>query len=113
MEAEFEEFGTLAIDENFFFIPKSKNYNSPQWRLSFAELEKKILYKHGCAKMVIKLLKYFRDCNPELQGLSSYALKTLVMLMIRRDPVFEWKEANLPNIFLKTLNFLYEQLVAR
>jgi len=84
--------------------------NSPQWRLSFTDLEKKILYQHGCAKMVIKLLKYFRDCNPELQGLSSYSLKTLVMLMIRKDPTFEWKEEKSPNIFLDSLTYLHQML---
>jgi len=110
MEAEFEEYGTLAIDENFFLIPKSKHQDSPQWRLSFTDLEKKILYQHGCAKMVIKLLKYFRDCNPELQGLSSYSLKTLVMLMIRKDPTFEWKEEKLSNIFLDSLTYLHQML---
>ena len=109
-EAEFEEFGPIAIDEKFFLIPKSKHHNSPQWRLSFPDMEKKILYQHGCAKMVIKLLKYFRDCNHELQGLSSYSLKTLVMLMIRKNPTFEWREENLPNIFLDSLTHLHHML---
>ena len=110
MDTEFKEFGTLAIDENFFMVPKSKYQNSPEWRLSFTDIERKILHQHGCAKMVIKLLKYFRDCNHLIQGLSSYSLKTLVMLMIRKEPQFEWKEEELPAIFLKTLKYLHEVL---
>ena len=64
----------------------------------------------GCAKLVLKLLKYFRDCNQPINKIFSYALKTIVMEMIRNNPYDEWNDKHLAHHFLKTLKILNRKL---
>ena len=56
------------------------------------------------------IILIFRDCNPVLNNLFSYALKTIVMEMIREDPSNAWLEQNLAENFLKALNNLNDKL---
>ena len=97
----------------FSLVPKVKNNNLCniyQWRLDFIDLEKRILYQIGCAKMVVKLLKYFLDCNHVIQGLSSYSIKTVVMLCIKEFPSYAWHEKSLSLYFLFALKKLNQRL---
>ena len=73
-------------------------------------MEKEILKEKGCAKLVLKLLKYFRDCNQPIQKIFSYALKTIVLEIIRNDPYDEWDDKQLAHHFLKTLKILNKKL---
>ena len=110
--------GGLSLDDNFSVVPKTKNnllhlpmtIISYQWRLDFIDIEKRILYQMGCLKMVVKLLKYFRDCNHVIQGLSSYSIKTVVMLCIKEYPSYAWHEEKLSLYFLFALKKLNERL---
>ena len=91
------------------FVPKELTVKPLLWRLSYPILERSILHNQHCAKNVIKLLKRFRD----VQGapwklLSSYYIKTLVMLELEVQP---WK--NFGNFFLHTLKKLKEYLTQR
>ena len=80
--------------------------NKSQWRLDLIEMEKRILYENGCAKMVVELLECFRDGNPEIQQLSNYVLKTVVMLIIKEHPAYLWEEKFLAAYFLFALKTL-------
>jgi hypothetical protein len=78
--------------ESFFVVPKdaesqSETWKNRYWRLDYHEAEQNILGEthFKCALNVIKLFKRFRDCNLrrwnlDKKILSSYALKTVVML---------------------------------
>ena len=78
--------------------------------IDFHDVEREILKDKGCAKLVLKILKHFRDCNQPIKNLFSYALKTIVMEMIRDDPHDEWDEKQLAHHFLKTLKILNKKL---
>ena len=54
-----------------------------EWQLSFPDQEKDLLTGGNNIKSLIKLLKYFREVNPSFHGLSSYALKTVVLHMLK------------------------------
>ena len=45
----------------------------------------------------------FHISNQAVKGISSYALKNLVMLMIRDRPKLQWTESNLPELFLEVI----------
>ena len=78
--------------------------------IDFHDVEKEILKEKGCAKLVLKLLKYFRDRNQPINKIFSYALKTIVMEMIRNNPNDEWNDKQLDHHFLKTLKILHRKL---
>ena len=42
-----------------------------------------------------------RNGNDALNGISSYALKTVVLLMMKEQLYIEWKEANMSTLFLQ------------
>jgi hypothetical protein len=42
-----------------------------------------------------------RNGNSTMNGLSSYSLKTVVMLMLRDRKDLEWKEKNMSDLFLE------------
>ena len=113
---QYPEFTELTRYDDCFiydtiYRKRPKNVlSASHWRLDFVDMEKRLIYQHGCAKMVIELLEYFRDCNQEIQGLPSYALKTVVMLVIREYPSYSWNEANLSICFLFALKKLQEKL---
>ena len=113
---QYPEFTELTRYDDCFiydtvYRKRPKNVlSASHWRLDFVDMEKRLIYQHGCAKMVIELLEYFRDCNQEIQGLPSYALKTVVMLVIREYPSYSWNEANLSICFLFALKKLQERL---
>ena len=97
----FEFYGT-------FLVPKLSNDFPDLWRLSYPKQERQIIHDQSCAKKVIKLLKRFRD----MQGapwvkLSSYYLKTLVMLELKDT----WHEKDLGDLFIQVLYKLRECLV--
>ena len=108
LNAKYDRF--IIYDAN---IPKPKQImNKSQWRLDLIEMEKRILYENGCAKMVVELLECFRDGNPEIQQLSNYVLKTVVVLIIKENPDYLWEEKFLAAYFLfalKTLSIKFEK----
>ena len=98
-----------ALKKRFFLVPKPSQLPS-QWRLDFHDTEIEILKDFGCAKPVIKSLKLFRDCNPQLKSIVSYWLKTIVMDMIRNYPEDDWLQGQEAEYFLKSLKHLLEKL---
>ena len=92
-----ERFGK-PLENDFFIVPKLpiNMADSEYWRMDFHLAEDQIIYNYGCVRPVIKLLKYFRDCNEPLRELmDSYKLKTLVMLMIKEDPSKMWNKKDI------------------
>jgi len=85
-----------GLKEHFFLVPKAlKNTNMDDadrmWRLDFHNVEMKIL--RGFPKSIIRLLKTFRNGNKEkMSGLSSYLLKTIVMLLVKKRSDLIWSE---------------------
>jgi len=86
-----------VFKEPFFLVPKPCCHDNVEdadikWRLDFQMAEIKIL--EGCPKNTIRLLKTFRSGNAKemggknkhMSGLSSYLLKTIVMLLVRDKP---------------------------
>ena len=103
----------IAIREECRLIPKvdKNNRGLLYWHLNFRHVENQILMDKQCAKKVIKLLKYLRDCNQDLIGeLFSYCLKTIVVQLILDDPNDDWNNRELANYFLKALKFLTKKL---
>lgn len=118
LSKEYQEFADIAKYDRFTIydatIPKPKQtMNKSQWRLDLIEMEKRILYENGCAKMVVELLECFRDGNPEIQQLSNYVLKTVVMLIIKEHPAYLWEEKFLAAYFLFALKTLSIKLEKR
>ena len=112
---KFDEYLEITKHEKFYIYdtitPKPDNlFNKCQWRLHFVESEKRIMYQNGCCHTVVGLLQNFRDCNPEVQKLSNYALKTIVMLLVKEYPSFIWNEENISAYFLISLTSLHEKL---
>lgn len=96
----------------FFVIPKSpknkKTNKNHFWRIDFHDQERNILKgaKKEYVKPLIKLLKLFRDANDPMNGISSYALKTVVMNMITEQPNKDWKPSLKAVLFLEGLEKL-------
>ena len=112
---KFIKYSEITTHEKFYIYdtktPKPDNLsNKCQWRLHFVDTEKRILYQNGCCHKVIELLQHFRDCNPEIQKLSNYALKTIIMLLVKGYPSFVWNEENISTYFLISLTLLHEKL---
>ena len=87
--------------------------DSEYWRLDFHLAEDQIIYNYGCVRPVIKLLKYFRDCNEPLRELmDSYKLKTLVMIMIKEDSynIGTWNKIDIAENFLRALRLMIKKL---
>ena len=109
-----------ALEKDFFAVPKPYielpkdlprlqeiNIFELTWRLDFHEAETEIIKNKTCATNVIKLLKYFRNCNPPLhEFLKSYILKTLIMSIIWQWPRISWSDYDLCNNFLAALRGL-------
>ena len=74
--------------QDAFLVPISAEKYGPEWSLHFPRVEKEIILNKRCAKPVIRFLKQFRDANKPLVNLKSYALKTVVMTMIRPSRVW-------------------------
>ena len=49
-----------ALEKDFLIVPKPQGPNNHSWRLDFHDAEIQIIKSKGCAKPVIKLLKFFR-----------------------------------------------------
>ena len=101
------------LEYDFFIVPKLpfNMEDSEYWRLDFLLGEDQIIYNYGFVRPVIKLLKYFRDCNEPLRELmDSYKLKTLVMLMIKEDPSSMWNNKDIAKNFLRALHFMNKKL---
>ena len=95
---------TDGFNQNFFAIPKP-GPSELDWPIHFPYAEKEIIFDLGCVKPVIRVLKLFRDSNPVLSEVKSYALVTIVMKMIRED--FQFWIQNRPSIcFLSALENL-------
>ena len=68
-------------------VPKThpgKEYQKV-WRLSYPAMEREQLKYQSCAKKVIRQLKWVRDNFKDWDWVSSYYLKTAVMLEIEKD----------------------------
>ena len=68
-------------------VPKThpgKKYQKV-WRLSYPAVEREQLKYQSCAKKVIRQLKWVRDNFKDWDWVSSYYLKTVVMLEIEKD----------------------------
>ena len=76
------------------------------WRLSYPSLEKRLLKGQSCAKKVIRILKLFRDQFEDWKWVSTYYLKTAVMLKIREGEV--WSDTQLGEKFEKMLQVLQQ-----
>ena len=99
-----------ALEKIFFAIPKPYQHLELSWHLDFREAETQIIKNKKCATNVIKLLKYFRNCNPPLHAyLKSYFLKTMVMLMIKEGgpSCRSWLDYDLCDNFLEALMRLF------
>ena len=112
---KFDKYSEITKHEKFYIYdtiaPKPDNLsNKCQWRLHFVETEKRLLYQNGCCHKVVELLQHFRDCNPEIQRLSNYVLKTIVMSLVKEYPSFVWNEKNISTYFLISLTLLHEKL---
>ena len=87
-----------------------KNYPGDEyqkvWRLSYPSLEKRLLKGQSCAKKVIRILKLFRDQFEDWKWVSTYYLKTAVMLKIREGEV--WSDTQLGEKFEKMLQVLQQ-----
>merc|ERR1719259_42548 len=73
---------TVWRKREFGLIPKpaqsgASDMERLEWRLCFKDFERDLIF--GQMKPVIELLKAFRDKNPPLQNLHSYALKIMVL----------------------------------
>ncbi|XP_066913599.1 cyclic GMP-AMP synthase-like receptor [Clytia hemisphaerica] len=78
------------------------------WRLSYPDRERRIFHDQSCAKKVLKLLKRFRDMQgAPWKKLSSYYLKTLVMLVLDNQ---RWLDRNLYTLFIQCLKRLLQYL---
>ena len=123
---EFRNQVISAFETNFFAIPKPYQHHQgsmnsffedrsfgvleSSWRLDFREAETQIIKNKKCATNVIKLLKYFRNCNPPLHAyLKSYFLKMMVMLMIKEGgpSCRSWLDYDLCDNFLEALKCLF------
>jgi hypothetical protein len=108
-----------GLKEPFFLVPKAlKNINmadaDKMWRMDFHNVEMKILT--GYPKKIVCLLKTFRNGNADnMSELSSYLLKTIVMLLVKERPDLTWSEVFSEILFLETLkklqNYLQEKKV--
>ena len=68
-------------------VPKTHRGKEYQkvWRLSYPAVERELLKYQNCAKKVIRYLKWVRDNFKDWDWVSSYYLKTVVMLEIEND----------------------------
>ena len=99
--------------QDAFLVPISAEKYGPEWSLHFPRAEKEIILNKRCAKPVIRFLKQFRDTNKQLVNLKSYALKTVVMTMIRDHPEYGWEIGSEPHYFLLALEELKRSLEDR
>lgn len=93
---------------SWFMVPKPPKINTGanterNWRTAFPELEKKLLDKTGCLKLLIKLFKLLRDCE-NWKPIASYYIKTMFLIEFDKDPVPDkWSELYLGTLFMKML----------
>ena len=105
--------GSRYFAQDAFLVPISNEKYGPEWRLHFPMVEKEIIWNKGCAKPVIRFLKQFRDANKPLKlHLKSYALKNVVMKMIKKYPSYQWEVGREPHYFLLALEELKRSLEA-
>ena len=92
-------------------VPKSYEGEQFQkvWRLSYPLIEKRLLWKQSCAKKVIRMLKWIRDNFKDWTWVSSYYLKTLVMLEVKRDGG-RWPENEMSEKLQEMLHLLLDYL---
>ena len=82
-----------------------------KFQLDFHDLERKILYNRGCAKKVIMLLKYMRDVKGgPMAKLWSHLIKTSMMHKVLEQPRDYWRDENLPNCFIDSIQNLADGL---
>ena len=86
LEVDIDLVPVFTIGEEML-VAKTYRFEEYQkvWRLSYPSVERDHLKSQSCAKKVIRLLKWFRDNCEDLSWVSSYYLKTAVMLEIKKD----------------------------
>ena len=94
----------------------AKTYRCEQyqkvWRLSYPSVERDHLKSQSCAKKVIRLLKWFRDSCKDLNWVSSYYLKTAVMLEIKKNEG-HWSDKQLGEKLEEILKMLQQYFQRR
>jgi hypothetical protein len=106
------------LQEPFFLVPKALSHENIEdadimWRLDFHKAETKIL--RGYPKNIIRLLKTFRNGNAVdmggknkyMSGLSSYSLKTIVMLLFKERKGVNFINVLRAHFFTKVLFSCY------
>ena len=96
--------------QNGFLVPISAEKFGTEWSKHFPMAEKNLIWNKGCAKPVIRFLKQFRDVNKPMANLKSYALKNVVMTMIRDHPQYAWEIGQESHYFLLALEALKRML---
>ncbi|XP_075720273.1 cyclic GMP-AMP synthase isoform X2 [Rhinoderma darwinii] len=123
---------------HFFMVPKpammgNKTVNADTWRISFSNIEKKIITNHGngktccesgggkkemcCRKQCLKLLKYLLElfknngCQRKMSQFCSYHAKTALLHHCAQNPKDEvWKLEDLEFCFNRYVSFFQDCL---
>lgn len=75
-----------------------------KFEIDFHELERKVLYKRGCIKTVIRLLKLIRNKKGgPMNKTWSHLIKTIVMHEVLANPSMDWNERDIVTIFIRVL----------
>ncbi|XP_069830739.1 cyclic GMP-AMP synthase [Dendropsophus ebraccatus] len=118
--------------DNFYMVPKKAKYspNTDTWRISFSNIEKKILTNHGngktccesgrekcCRKPCLKLLKYLLELlknngkPKKMNQFCSYHAKTALLHYCAQNPKDEyWRSDNLEECFEGYVSFFQDCL---
>jgi len=74
--------------------------NNISFRASYYEAEKEMLRDKEKLKIVIKLMKKFRDSKPNMNNIKSYYIKTLLLWEIKSRPATYWRQKKLYEILI-------------
>ncbi|XP_064481232.1 cyclic GMP-AMP synthase-like receptor isoform X1 [Ornithodoros turicata] len=110
---EFMKKKYINIDEvAMCLVPKEhKTLNCPlYWRVHFPYIERQLMAGNGCLKPTIRLLKLLRD-NLQWSLISSYALKTLVILRAMEESDEYWDKKRHGIVFYETIERLRQALL--
>lgn len=99
-------------DATWCLVPKEHQpRNCPlYWRVHFPYVERDLMGDNGCLKPIVRLLKLLRD-SQGLCYISSYALKTLVILRTVEVSDDYWDKKRLGIAFYETLERLRQALL--
>ena len=111
LEVDIDLVPVFVNEENEDEMLVSKTYRHEDyqkvWRLSYPSVERNQLKGESCAMKVIRLLKWLRDNFKDWDWVSSYYLKTVVMLEKERDGS-KWSDKQLAEKLEEMLKCLHE-----